>query len=129
MAVVGDTLYTVVLHRRHPAEWRLPKGKLRSGEMPREAAVREVEEETGITALAHNFLGQAEYEYVECGTNRKVHKRVLYYLMPLAAQQTITVESATFDQGRWVPVTKAERLLTFDSERRILRQAVACIDH
>ena len=31
-----------LIHRRSPAEWRLPKGKLKPGETPRQAAEREV---------------------------------------------------------------------------------------
>ena len=125
LTVVADTPYTVVLHRCTPDEWRLPKGKLRAGETPPQAAVREVEEEIGITAEAHELVGRTEYGYVEPQTSRRVRKQVLYYLMRLAEQQSITVESPTFDQGRWVPMTDAQRLLTFDSERHIVREAAA----
>ncbi len=123
LTVIGATSYTVVLHRRDPDEWRLPKGKLHPGETSQGAAVREVQEETGITAQAHDLVGQTEYEYVEPHTNRKVRKRVLYYLMPMAEQQAITVERTTFDQGLWVSVGEAQKLLTFAAERRIVQEA------
>lgn len=128
VTLIANMPYTVVLHRRHPDEWRLPKGKLRLAETSREAAVREVAEETGITSTARDFLGQTEYEYVEPASNRNVRKQVRYYLMPVARRQTITVESATFDRGLWVPLVEAERLLTFENERRILREASACVN-
>lgn len=125
IALVGNTPYTVVLHRRNPDEWRLPKGKLHPGETSRQAAVREVQEETGIIAPTRDLLGRTEYEYRDPKTNQKVHKQVVFYLMPVAKPQTIEVETQTFDQGLWVSAGEAQRQLTFAAERRILREAVA----
>ena len=124
VADVGGRPHIVVLHHRRD-EWRLPKGKMLPGETPRQAAVREVVEEAGIAADPCELLGQTEYEYWDPQTNRKVRKRVLFYLMPLPGEQTITPEGPTFDEARWVPLAESQSLLTFEGERRIVRQAAA----
>ena len=129
IALVGSTPYIMVLHRRNPDEWRLPKGKLRPGETSRQAAVREVEEETGIIAPARDLLGRTEYEYRDPETNQKVHKQVVFYLMPVAKPRTIDVEAQTFDAGLWVSASEAQRRLTFAAERQIVREALAHLVH
>src|SRR5207253_445579 len=44
----GDQLEVVLVHRPRYGDWSLPKGKLDPGEDHRAAALREVEEETGL---------------------------------------------------------------------------------
>ncbi len=51
-----------VVRLRKRNEWVLPKGKLDDGETPREAAEREVLEETGHEVGVHEFLGTLVYE-------------------------------------------------------------------
>ena len=65
VTVVGDTAYTVALHRCSPDEWRLPNGKLGPGETPRQAAIREAAQETGLAAEPQELVGRTDYEYVE----------------------------------------------------------------
>jgi 8-oxo-dGTP pyrophosphatase MutT (NUDIX family) len=50
-----------VIHRPHREDWSLPKGKLKDGEHWEEAALREVEEETGCKARIASFAGAVHY--------------------------------------------------------------------
>ena len=50
-----------VVRLRKRSEWVLPKGKLDQGETAREAAEREVLEETGHAVVVHEFLGTLAY--------------------------------------------------------------------
>ena len=50
-----------VVHRPRQNDWTLPKGKLEAGEDDLAAAVREVEEETGWSAVITADLGTVEY--------------------------------------------------------------------
>src|SRR5579863_2532169 len=60
----------------------LPKGLIDPGEKPLQAAVREVFEETGLTARAVAKLGDTKYAYVRTwGDQQRVFKIVSFYLL------------------------------------------------
>ena len=52
----------IAVVRLRKGEWVLPKGKLDDGETPRDAAMREVWEETGHDVSVHEFLGTLAYD-------------------------------------------------------------------
>ncbi|MBR0791914.1 NUDIX hydrolase [Bradyrhizobium manausense] len=67
----GDTPLIAVVRQRKRNEWVLPKGKLDDGETPKEAAHREVLEETGHDVAIHEFLGTLVYQ--SGGRSKVVH--------------------------------------------------------
>ncbi|CCE08024.1 putative NUDIX hydrolase [Bradyrhizobium sp. STM 3843] len=71
-----------VVRLRKRDEWVLPKGKLDDGETPREAAKREVLEETGHSVTVHEFLGTLVYD---TGVRAKV---VHYWRMEASGEPT-----------------------------------------
>src|ERR1700709_2499146 len=54
--------------------WSLPKGHIEAGETAEQAAVREVEEETGIAGVILGELGTIDFWFVADG--RRIHKTV-----------------------------------------------------
>ncbi|MDE5445862.1 NUDIX domain-containing protein [Bradyrhizobium sp. CSA207] len=60
-----------VVRQRKRNEWVLPKGKLDDGETPKQAAHREVLEETGHDVAIHEFLGTLVYQ--SGGRSKAVH--------------------------------------------------------
>jgi 8-oxo-dGTP diphosphatase len=58
----GDTPLIAIVRQRKRNEWVLPKGKLDDGETPKQAAHREVLEETGHNVVVHEFLGTIAYQ-------------------------------------------------------------------
>src|SRR6266446_3216411 len=67
----GETPLIAVVRLRKRNEWVLPKGKLDDGETARDAAMREVVEETGHEVSVHEFLGTLVYE--SGGRSKVVH--------------------------------------------------------
>jgi 8-oxo-dGTP diphosphatase len=67
----GENPLIAVVRLRKRNEWVLPKGKLDDGETPRDAAEREVLEETGHDVSVHEFLGTLVYE--SGGRSKVVH--------------------------------------------------------
>ncbi|WP_027572602.1 NUDIX hydrolase [Bradyrhizobium sp. WSM1743] len=67
----GPAPLIAVVRQRKRNEWVLPKGKLDDGETPKEAAHREVLEETGHDVAVHEFLGTLAYQ--SGGRSKVVH--------------------------------------------------------
>jgi len=67
----AETPLVAVVRLRKRNEWVLPKGKLDDGETARDAAEREVLEETGHDVAVHEFLGTLVYE--SGGRSKVVH--------------------------------------------------------
>src|ERR1700712_4758735 len=67
------------LDRRGRLRWSLPKGHLEAGETAEQAAVREVQEETGIIGVVTAELGKIDYWFVADG--RRIHKTVHHFLL------------------------------------------------
>ena len=106
----------------------LPKGLVDPGEPPLEAALREVREETGITAVPIAKLADIKYVYVRSwGDGERVFKIVSFYLLryhsgrinDIAPEMRIEVKRAF-----WTPLQEAAALLSYKGERDIARLGV-----
>ena len=102
-----------LVHRPRYEDWSLPKGKLDSGESFEEAALREVEEETGLRAELGEELPSTHYR-----DSKDRPKVVRYWRMtPLSGEFE---PNAEVDELRWLEPDEAAELLTFDRDREVL---------
>jgi len=102
-----------VVRLRKRDEWVLPKGKLDDGETPRDAAKREVLEETGHSVTVHEFLGTL---VVDTGTRSKI---VHYWRMEASGEATRPL----MDDIRavdWLPLDEAVERLSRSHEKTFL---------
>jgi 8-oxo-dGTP diphosphatase len=107
----------------------LPKGLVDPGEKPEQAAVREVIEETGLTAVPVTKLGDTKYVYVRTwGDRARVFKIVSFYLFryqsgeidQIAPEMRIEVKRAL-----WIPLADAVAGLAYRGEKDMVRRAQA----
>jgi 8-oxo-dGTP diphosphatase len=119
----GEDTSVALVHRPRYDDWTFPKGKLQPQEVPRDGAVREVFEETGLVCGVVRELGAVRYR-----DSRDRPKRVRYYLMVPAGETGSTPgPSASFEAGdevdemRWVGVGQALQLLSYPHDRDFLR--------
>jgi 8-oxo-dGTP diphosphatase len=110
--VVRDGRVAVV-HRPKYDDWSLPKGKLDPGESFEDAAVREVLEETGLRCDLRR-----ELEAVRYTTSKGEPKVVRYWVMDCTAGDFEPNDEV--DELRWVPLDEAQRLLSYDVDRRLV---------
>lgn len=102
-----------VVYREARGDWTFPKGKLDEGESFEEAALREVLEETGITAVIRRFIGSTNY------THRKGRPKIVaYYLMEAISGEFAPNEEV--DELRWVTLDEAYELLTWDRDQELI---------
>jgi 8-oxo-dGTP diphosphatase len=106
-----------VIHRPKYMDWSLPKGKLEEGESWREAALREVGEETG-----YRCEPIAELPHVSYLDRKGRRKLVRYWLMePIDGEFEPHGE---VDELRWLTPEEAEELLTYPHDKELVRRAL-----
>src|SRR3989344_8019079 len=113
--VDGEPEVLVTQHSKHKG-WDFPKGHLETGESSEVAAVREVEEETGVKAEVVEKVGQTQYFYWEEGS--KVLKTVVYFLMKYVGEGEATTAFEVSDMV-WLPVEEVEDKLTFKDTKKL----------
>jgi 8-oxo-dGTP diphosphatase len=102
-----------VVRLRKRNEWVLPKGKLDDGETARDAAEREVNEETGHDVIVHEFLGTLVYE--SGGRSKVVH----YWRMQADGDQVYELMT-DIREVDWLPLDAAVERLSRSYERAFL---------
>jgi 8-oxo-dGTP diphosphatase len=118
----------LLVHRPRFDDWSLPKGKVKRGEHPLAAAVREVHEETAVWGVPGIRLPTVTYQ-VWSGESL-VDKQVDWWAMTVAedrghgAQSTdrpdVFTPSDEVDGLAWLPTAEALRLLTYPRDRQVL---------
>jgi 8-oxo-dGTP pyrophosphatase MutT (NUDIX family) len=109
----GAPEFLLVEARRQPNDWVYPKGHVEPRETPEQTAVREVREETGVTAAIVGYLEDVRLEVLG---ERQV---IRFFLM-----RGLSSESAI--EGRrtlWLPASEALAQLSFPEARATLRKA------
>lgn len=109
----------------------LPKGLVDQGEKPLEAALREVREETGITATPIVKLADIKYMYVRTwGDGERVFKIVSFYLLRYESGEIDDVSDdmrVEVARALWVPLADAPKLLAYKGEKQMAKQALEYI--
>jgi 8-oxo-dGTP pyrophosphatase MutT (NUDIX family) len=111
----------VLLIRDPYGNWGLPKGHLEEGEDARQAAVREVAEETG---LDHLEVGP-EVETIEWFFRRRgglIHKFCTFFLMRSTAGDVIPEVGEGITECEWLPFSGALERITYENARGTLRR-------
>jgi 8-oxo-dGTP pyrophosphatase MutT (NUDIX family) len=109
-----------IVHRPKYDDWSLPKGKVDPGESDEQAALREVEEETGVRATLGPQLGVVRYR------DGKGHpKEVRYWLMEPAdpGERPMFQPNHEIDDLRWCSAADAGKLLSYEHDRKLVAAA------
>ncbi|GAB2847111.1 NUDIX hydrolase [Actinocorallia aurea] len=111
-------LEVALVHRPRYDDWSFPKGKAKQHEHLLRTAVREVAEETGVTARLGAPLASAHY------TVNGRAKRVDYWAAEVAAEAVFRPDHEV-DELLWAPVPVAFGLLTHEHDASLLREFVS----
>lgn len=113
------------LDRRGRLLWSLPKGHIEAGETAEQAAVREVEEETGIIGQVVAPLGTIDFWFV--AEDRRVHKTVHHFLLRALGGELSDTDVEVAEVA-WVPLAELESRLAYADERRLIRRATELLE-
>ncbi len=107
--------------------WGFPKGHEETGESAEQTARREIQEETGLTALTlHAALPALEWTFSSGRT--LVHKRCNYFLFECAVGETRPQRDEGITRCEWFSHQDATQDLTFPNTSKLLEKAAAIVD-
>ena len=116
------------MNRGGHLDWCIPKGHLENEETLREAAVREIGEETGILGEVLSDVGQINYEFT--AGNKKIVKTVHHFLLRQTGGN-LTIENDPQHEAtavEWVSIAEACERLTHENEKRMARETLRLIE-
>lgn len=112
----GEAVYLIV-SSSDGANWVLPKGHLDPGETPQIAALRELEEEAGVSGEIVAPMSVRQF-------STRDKEGVIQYFLVRATGSKASAEGRTL---RWQGKTEALNLLTFPEARDALIEGIALV--
>ena len=125
ISIREDRPYVAMIATRGRTRWGLPKGAVVKGETSEQAALREVQEETGLLADIVRPLDTIEYFFRAGDT--LIRKRVDFYLMQYVGGALVP-QLSEVDDVEWVPLSEAIERASFESEKKLLASALEQIE-
>ena len=101
--------------------WVLPKGTVEPGEEYTDTALREVKEESGVSASIVKYIGKSSYTFT--AQQDTVAKDVHWYLMMADSYYSKPQKEEFFEDSGFYKYHEAIHLLKFANERQILEKA------
>ncbi len=101
--------------------WVLPKGTVEEGEEYKETAIREVQEETGVSASIIKYVGKSQYAFNT--PQNTVQKDVHWYLMMSDSYYSKPQREEFFMDSGYYKFHEAYHMLKFANEKQILERA------
>ena len=108
--------------------WVLPKGTVEADETYKQAALREVREESGVAAEVKKYLGKTQYSFKAVPErshedNEILFKTVHWYLMTANSFYCKPQAEEYFADAGFYKQHEAFHLLKFHDERQVMRRA------
>ena len=101
--------------------WGFPKGHLNPGESSKDAAAREIKEETGLEVEIVDKIGDSKYAFTFDG--EKIFKVVTMFLMKVVGGELKIQPEELLDAG-WFEPEEALKKLSFSADKTLLKQAL-----
>jgi len=126
----GGELDFILIRPKGAKSWALPKGHIENQESARDAAVREVREETGLEVGKVEPLGDVSYIFSwrdqPEGPLVRIFKRVSFFTMEFAGGDP-SRHDAEIEEVVWVPAADAVQRATYKDERKLIEKAIASL--
>lgn len=113
----GETQVLIAQSAKNDGCWVFPKGRIDRGETAQQAAIREVEEETGVIIRIAGDLDRLEYKSEDGPV-------LVDFFLAVATGEGKQVDEREI---RWCSLDEASALLSFDEAAEMLRRAVPFI--
>lgn len=112
----------LLIKNKNGEHWAFPKGHIEAGETERETALREVREETGYNiCIEGRFRVSVTYK-----PKPDITKEVVYFIGSVISGE-MSPQEEEISCIDWVEIDKAQRIVTFENDRRLINKAKKCI--
>ncbi len=101
----------------------MPKGVIRNHNRSNDVALWRVEDEAGIHASIIGIAGNTRYDFFSESRGKDVSNRIQWFAMVADDQSYHVSYDQGFLDGGYYPVDQAEKQLSFDQDREILKTA------
>lgn len=123
----GDMAADFLLIRDPYQNWGLPKGHIEGGETPLEAALREVQEETGLTDLLMVAqLPTIDWYFRDRG--KLVHKFCHFFLVECITGEPVPQQDEGISECIWQRTDRAIETVSYSNAREVMRAAAELLD-
>lgn len=120
----GDRLFLLMIRHKAGGHRSFPKGHMEADESEYATALREVMEETASRiAILSDFRETVNYSPAP-----GVMKEVVYFLA-FTTEPDIRPREGEIAEVEWVPIEKAESLLTHGNDKTVFRRARSRLSH
>lgn len=103
--------------------WTWPKGHIEAGETPQEAAVREIEEETGLKGLRLvEIVDNIQYSFKS--GNHRIFKTVQLYLFEAGPEEKTKVLISEIADAKWFDSEEALKKVDYKGSKELLKKAL-----
>lgn len=116
----------ILMLRKFNGDWVLPKGRVEENETIKDAAIREVFEESRAKVNVIKYLGKINYEFNRTCYKEKVqiYKEVYWYLMVARNMNCTAQKNEGFIEAKFLPFERTLNIARYDDERKIIIKAV-----
>lgn len=122
----GQWEVLLVQHKSGGYWWAFPKGHAEAGESPEKAAERELLEETGLSVSRLLSPVPLTETYIFTYQGERIFKTVLYFLAIVEGK--VLIQESEIEASQWLPLDKAETVVTFKEAQQICRQVIKLIN-
>lgn len=123
---IEDQWHVLLIQHQHAKHWGFPKGHAEPHETPKEAAVRELHEETGLSIVKFLVEEELEEKYFFHRDGQLVHKAVIYFIAEV--QGEICLQETEISNHQWTLLAKAENLLTHVQAKQVCLKALSLLE-
>lgn len=113
---------TILLLKKYNGDWVLPKGRVEKEESLSTAALREVEEETGVKGNIIGYVDKINYKYKSIQYDEIVSKIVHWYHMECYSMECKPQKNEGFILAKFIHRDKVLEKLRYEDEKRIIKK-------
>lgn len=118
----NENMFLLLERKETNNDWTFAKGHMKEGEVPKETAMRETEEETGIKEIEilDAPLIHEEYEINYIGEKRL---KINDYFMGFVKDKEVKIQEDEIQSYKWVTYEEALNSFKYDRRKEVLKTA------